>query len=657
MAEEYSNILRVVIKYMVQGRSHLMNAVKDVSMLRDRIQSSARSNLEHVKRYAEGTKNQYGVLYNYAKKGYGRGTKYVEQMRDAETGRFISAKRATAITMRNMATENEAAKALAAQKKKLADIEKERLKIQKAAEDRQSRTINFMKGLQNAMLGVGLSMLFTGMAIKRFTDTALMAIFNTYSMALGEQSEFAQKTNELRAAWEFFKFSLMDALVATGVFDYLLQKVLVLLNWFRGLNDEQKAFWGKLLIFGSIAGGLMMILGQTVLALLAPLAIMMFLMKAENVDKMAKAWTGVKDGIKGAVKYLQNLKNITFADMVNGVKKMAAAVWTAVVATWNWVVANAVLMLQLTGVALIAAAALFAIFKIWTSETMSVKDKILATLLVIALAIAAVALVFGGWVVALVAAIIAIILFVVIFWREVFAIFVGALEWIFAWTAQLILIFLLTFTTIAKNITSIMFDVFIWIAEKIDNLINGLIDKVNTVLPEKWQINLRSNLSDLVGQKKDAAMMMGDNMITALTDELARGQTKIKEAKDAMSGGVSGIGDKFKEWFGSADPQKAILDEAGITAPVTEMGTGDVDVPELTAQTAENTGAGLAEQQATNEKLDELININKGQLGELEKDKEKYDDLAITLSKGGDIDAIMRDFWVTNNGSPQSGGE
>lgn len=131
---------------------------------------------------------------------------------------------------------------------------------------------NFKK-VQNTLLGLGLSMLFTGMALKRVVDSALRAIFTTAQLAYGEVSEFNVLTNQLRANWEFFKFTLVEALMQSGLFQMFIGFLISIINWFSSLNPTTKRFIVIMLVGLSLVTGLMMVLGQAALALLAPLAL------------------------------------------------------------------------------------------------------------------------------------------------------------------------------------------------------------------------------------------------------------------------------------------------------------------------------------------------------------------------------------------------
>lgn len=143
--------------------------------------------------------------------------------------------------------------------------------IEKELEFMKSKIERQQKRMEKAFLAVGLSILFTGMAIKRVADQGLKSIINTASLAFGEMSRFSVLTNELSAKWEFFKFSIMSALMETGAFETFIGFANKILDRFNDLGPTAKANIGLTLVGLSILGGVMMIVGQSALALLAVL--------------------------------------------------------------------------------------------------------------------------------------------------------------------------------------------------------------------------------------------------------------------------------------------------------------------------------------------------------------------------------------------------
>ena len=113
--------------------------------------------------------------------------------------------------------------------------------------------------------GLGMGLLFTGMAIKQFAEKAMGSIWTTYKQTIDVHDEFFQKTQQLSAAWEFFKFSLIDALGQSELFLGLIDFVIGLINWFGQLSPSTKR-WIIILLGGlAVLGTAMMLFGQVML--------------------------------------------------------------------------------------------------------------------------------------------------------------------------------------------------------------------------------------------------------------------------------------------------------------------------------------------------------------------------------------------------------
>lgn len=130
------------------------------------------------------------------------------------------------------------------------------------------------KALENVLLSVGLAFLFTGMMVKAFFENLLKSIWATWRAIIDVHDEFFQKTQQLTAAWEFFKFSLMDALGQSTLFLALIDAAISLINWFGQLSPAAKEAMMILLIGGLLASTAMMLIGAALLFLLGPLALL-----------------------------------------------------------------------------------------------------------------------------------------------------------------------------------------------------------------------------------------------------------------------------------------------------------------------------------------------------------------------------------------------
>lgn len=193
--------------------------------------------------------------------------KSTDQLRvNAAAGQKMSEQQKVAFAKAKQASNN----AIAANQEVI-QSQKRVIQQQKAAQQAFS---DWSSRMQNGLLGIGLSILFTGMALKRLTDSALRGIITTMQQVTGDTHEFSVLTNTLSANWEFFKFQLMDALMQSGLFQWFIDKLIGVLNWLQELSPATKRWMVIFLVAGSVIGGAMMIVGQALLFLLAPLALL-----------------------------------------------------------------------------------------------------------------------------------------------------------------------------------------------------------------------------------------------------------------------------------------------------------------------------------------------------------------------------------------------
>ncbi len=107
-----------------------------------------------------------------------------------------------------------------------------------------------------------LSLMFGGMALKRVMGSMARSLINTFIKAEDSTSGLAKATVRLNAAWEFLKFSIVDAL-NTEFFIGMIDSIIQTIDWFSQLGDGAKQ-----MILGIIGGlftlgAVMMVIGQT----------------------------------------------------------------------------------------------------------------------------------------------------------------------------------------------------------------------------------------------------------------------------------------------------------------------------------------------------------------------------------------------------------
>lgn len=141
-------------------------------------------------------------------------------------------------------------------------------------------------------MGVGFGMLFQGMAIQRMFGGLAKSIMETYSLAMGENSTYTNGVNQVAGAWEFLKFSIMDALVEAGTVDWIIEKLIWMSETIAGMPPWMRELIGKTILFGFALGTVAMILGQLSLSALAILETMT-LLKGISFAPMAASLKGI----------------------------------------------------------------------------------------------------------------------------------------------------------------------------------------------------------------------------------------------------------------------------------------------------------------------------------------------------------------------------
>ena len=119
-----------------------------------------------------------------------------------------------------------------------------------------------LRGLQREILAISLSIMFVGFAIRRFTDKAFRGLTNTMQNVTDDTHEFNVLTNRLRANWEFMKFTLMDALMQSGLFQWFIERLIQATQWVSNLSDRQRQWIVISLALAAVLGTVMIVAGQ-----------------------------------------------------------------------------------------------------------------------------------------------------------------------------------------------------------------------------------------------------------------------------------------------------------------------------------------------------------------------------------------------------------
>jgi len=165
---------------------------------------------------------------------------------------------------------------------KTGKLEANVLRVQKMldkmwASQKAEKLVNHINRLSPLFLSMGMALLFTGMAIKRYFETALRGLITTYMGVAGQTDIVSDKFYDLQAYLIFLKYSFMDAFAQTGLLDRWIERVTKLMDWFNNLDESTKATIVNILVWGSIIGTVMMVAGMALLFLLGPLSLIKYL--------------------------------------------------------------------------------------------------------------------------------------------------------------------------------------------------------------------------------------------------------------------------------------------------------------------------------------------------------------------------------------------
>ena len=106
-----------------------------------------------------------------------------------------------------------------------------------------------MKGFRGDLLSV----MFLLMGLQNILMGFLRSAITTFQTANDESTQMGKATWELQAAWEFLKYSLIDALTQSPLFQMMIGWILELVNWFNELSTKTKGIIALALVFIIVA--------------------------------------------------------------------------------------------------------------------------------------------------------------------------------------------------------------------------------------------------------------------------------------------------------------------------------------------------------------------------------------------------------------------
>jgi hypothetical protein len=136
----------------------------------------------------------------------------------------------------------------------MAPFNKEMKMTDKLLKDLKKNAVRFNMSL--------LSVMFAGMALQRASSRAFRSLVTTYQKANEETEGLGKATWHLNAAWEFFKYSLMDALLQSDLFKMLVTGLVQFVQWLNKLPQGAKTFIIIAIAALWLLGTLMLVVGQ-----------------------------------------------------------------------------------------------------------------------------------------------------------------------------------------------------------------------------------------------------------------------------------------------------------------------------------------------------------------------------------------------------------
>lgn len=184
-------------------------------------------------------------------------------------------------------------------------MEKAEQNAMRAAEMKASR-------MENAMMGFGLSMLFTGMAIKRFADTAMRSVLNTFMQLADENNAALKEILHIQAAMNFLKFIIADTFMQSESFqkftNFIVEASIAVANFIEE-HPKLAEMIGIALLAASALGSLMMIIGQTTLGWLGLIKGMQLLQGSQilgTISNFTKGFASAFSDLFGWIKPVWN---------------------------------------------------------------------------------------------------------------------------------------------------------------------------------------------------------------------------------------------------------------------------------------------------------------------------------------------------------------
>jgi hypothetical protein len=143
------------------------------------------------------------------------------------------------------------------------------------------------------LMRVGMSSLFLGMSIQRYSQNIITGLLNSFTTVEGQNSRIVNQLDELKALWWYLRYDLMSSFVESGAADIVLGLIEKVMTKFTELEDKTKVkiVAGTLLAF--LVGVTLIAVGQIITAInviIASLGLLIPLLKkkvwVEGIDAL-----------------------------------------------------------------------------------------------------------------------------------------------------------------------------------------------------------------------------------------------------------------------------------------------------------------------------------------------------------------------------------
>src|SRR3990167_7273525 len=110
----------------------------------------------------------------------------------------------------------------------------------KGVESNLNRLEKSFGGMNKRMLGLGLGMTFFMWGVQMQLQRVLRSMFNTFTLAEGETGALNQQFNIVRANLAAISIAFFDAFAQSGLFEFVIDVVSRIADWYLDLTDKQK---------------------------------------------------------------------------------------------------------------------------------------------------------------------------------------------------------------------------------------------------------------------------------------------------------------------------------------------------------------------------------------------------------------------------------